>query len=38
LEIAKNEWCEMEFAVAMEDYLDKILSLMRPESKLADLR
>lgn len=38
LESAKNEWSEMEFAVAMEDYLDKILSLMRPESKLADLR
>lgn len=38
LESARNEWSESEFAEAMGEYLDRVLSLMRPESKLADLR
>lgn len=38
LESAKNEWSEREFEDEMEEYLDRVLSLMRPESKLADLR
>jgi len=38
LENAKNEWDENQFTEAMEEYLDRVLSLMRPESKLADLR
>lgn len=38
LEAARNEWSEMEFTEAMGAYLDHVLSLMRPESKLADLR
>jgi len=38
LERARNDWSEREFTDAMGEYLDKILSLMRPESKLADLR
>ncbi|HYB45028.1 MAG TPA: DUF5781 family protein [Nitrososphaerales archaeon] len=38
LEGARSDWSEMEFTVAMGEYLDKVLSLMRPESKLADLR
>ncbi|MDG6901166.1 MAG: hypothetical protein JRM80_04315 [Nitrososphaerota archaeon] len=38
LETARNEWNEMEFTEAMGAYLDRVLSLMRPESKLADLR
>jgi hypothetical protein len=38
LESARSEWSEMEFSAAMEEYLEKVISLMRPESKLADLR
>ncbi len=38
LETARNEWSETEFTEAMGAYLDRVLSLMRPESKLADLR
>lgn len=38
LERARSDWSEMEFTGAMSEYLDKVLSLMRPESKLADLR
>jgi hypothetical protein len=38
LESAKNEWSEREFTDAMGEYLEKVVSLMRPESKLADLR
>ncbi len=38
LENAKSGWGEMEFTVAVQEYLDKVMSLMRPESKLADLR
>jgi hypothetical protein len=38
LENAKNEWSEREFTDAMGEYLEKVMSLMRPESKLADLR
>lgn len=38
LEKARSEWSESEFTVAMNEYLDRVLSLMRPESKLADLR
>ena len=38
LESAKNEWSEREFLAAMEEYLERVMSLMRPEAKLADLR
>jgi hypothetical protein len=38
LEGARNEWNEREFTDAVGTYMDRILSLMRPESKLADLR
>jgi hypothetical protein len=38
LENAKADWDEGEFKESVGTYLDRMLSLMRPESKLADLR
>lgn len=38
LETASNQWSEKEFGDAMGEYLERMVSLMRPESKLADLR
>jgi hypothetical protein len=38
LERARNDWSGREFTEAMVEYLDRVLCLMRPESKLADLR
>ena len=38
LENARSDWSETEFQAQVEEYLDRVLSLMRPASKLADLR
>ncbi|MDV3293848.1 MAG: DUF5781 family protein [Nitrososphaerales archaeon] len=38
LENSKVEWSEVEFKESMEAYFDRMLSLMRPPSKLDDLR
>ncbi len=38
LENSKVEWSEVEFKESMEAYFDRMLSLMRPASKLDDLR
>jgi len=38
LEGAKSEWGKEKFMEALEDYFDRILSLMRMSSKLDDLR
>ena len=38
LENSKADWSEVEFKESMEAYFDRMLSLMRPPSKLADLR
>ncbi|MDG6898377.1 MAG: hypothetical protein JRN24_01430 [Nitrososphaerota archaeon] len=38
LENAKPDWTEKEYREALDKYLDRMLSIMRPVSKLDDLR